>query len=310
MVDIVVVGSLNMDLVVRVNQMPVPGETVFGGDLNMICGGKGANQAVAAGRIAGEAAMIGRVGNDSFGQRLLDNLKASHVNTDHVCKGETVTGTAVILVDEHGENSIVISPGENGKVTIDDLEKADAILRDARFVLAQFELPVNVVEALIQKVAHLPAKLILNPAPFRAISQELLSKVDFLIPNEIEAEKLTGIKINNVENAKKAAQVLLEWGVQQVIITMGANGALLADLKGIHLIPAYLVNPVDTTAAGDTFIGGFAAALTRNFSLEDATKYGNAAAAIAVTRFGAQTSIPTREEVDQFYLSKELPENL
>jgi ribokinase len=310
MVDIVVVGSLNMDLVVRVNQMPVPGETVSGGDLNMICGGKGANQAVAAGRIAGEAAMIGRVGNDGFGQRLLDNLKASHVNTDHVCKGETVTGTAVILVDEHGENSIVISPGENGKVTIDDLEKADAILRDARFVLAQFELPVNVVEALIQKVAHLPAKLILNPAPFRAISQELLSKVDFLIPNEIEAEKLTGIKIDNVENAKKAAQVLLDWGVQQVIITMGANGALLADLKGIHLIPAYLVNPVDTTAAGDTFIGGFAAALTRNFSLEDATKYGNAAAAIAVTRFGAQTSIPTREEVDQFYLSKELPENL
>lgn len=310
MVDIVVVGSLNMDLVVRVNQMPVPGETVSGGDLNMICGGKGANQAVAAGRIAGEAAMIGRVGNDSFGQRLLDNLKASHVNTDHVCKGETVTGTAVILVDEHGENSIVISPGENGKVTISDLEKADAILRDARFVLAQFELPVNVVEALIQKVAHLPAKLILNPAPFRAISQELLSKVDFLIPNEIEAEKLTGIKIDNVENAKKAAQVLLDWGVQQVIITMGANGALLADLKRIHLIPAYLVSPVDTTAAGDTFIGGFAAALTRNFSLEDAIKYGNAAAAIAVTRFGAQTSIPTREEVDQFYLSKELPENL
>lgn len=310
MVDIVVVGSLNMDLVVRVNQMPVPGETVSGGDLNMICGGKGANQAVAAGRIAGEAAMIGRVGNDGFGERLLDSLKASHVNTDHVCKGETVTGTAVILVDEHGENSIVISPGENGKVTIDDLEKADAILREARFVLAQFELPVNVVEALIQKVAHLPAKLILNPAPFRAISQELLSKVDFLIPNEIEAEKLTGIKIDNVENAKKAAQVLLDWGVQQVIITMGANGALLADLKGIHLIPAYLVSPVDTTAAGDTFIGGFAAALTRNFSLEDAIKYGNAAAAIAVTRFGAQISIPTREEVDQFYLSKELPENL
>ncbi|MEN6522477.1 MAG: ribokinase [Anaerolineaceae bacterium] len=310
MVDIVVVGSLNMDLVVRVNQMPVPGETVSGGDLNMICGGKGANQAVAAGRIAGEAAMIGRVGNDSFGQRLLDNLKASHVNTDHVCKGETVTGTAVILVDEHGENSIVISPGENGKVTIDDLEKADAILRDARFVLAQFELPVNVVEALIQKVVHLPAKLILNPAPFRAISQELLSKVDFLIPNEIEAEKLTGIKIDNVENAKKAAQVLLDWGVQQVIITMGVNGALLADLKGIHLIPAYLVSPVDTTASGDTFIGGFTAALTRDFSLEDAIKYGNAAAAIAVTRFGAQTSIPTREEVDQFYLSKELPENL
>jgi ribokinase len=304
MADIVVVGSLNMDLVVRVKQMPVPGETVSGGDLNMICGGKGANQAVAAGRIAGEAAMIGRVGNDNFGQRLIASLKESHVNITAVQKGDTVTGTAVILVDGQGENSIVISPGENGKVTIDDLQQADAIFREARFVLTQFELPADVVEVLIQKVAALPTELLLNPAPFRPISREFLSKVDFLIPNEIEAEQLTGIKINCIDDAKQAAQVLLDWGVAQVIITLGANGALSASSKGMQIIPAYHVNPVDTTAAGDTFIGGFAAALTRGFSIEDAVRYGNAAAAIAVTRFGAQTSIPTREEVDHFYQAK------
>jgi ribokinase len=301
MADIVVVGSLNMDLVVRVKQMPVPGETVSGGDLHMICGGKGANQAVAAGRLAGEAAMIGRVGDDSFGQRLIASLKESHVNVQAVKKGDTVTGTAVILVDEHGENSIVISPGENGKISIEDLKQADAILREARFVLTQFEMPADVIEALIQEVANLSAKLILNPAPFRSISRELLSKVDFLIPNEIEAEQLTGTKINSIDDAKQAAQVLLDWGVAHVIITLGANGALSASLKGMQIIPAYHVNPVDTTAAGDTFIGGFAAALTKGFSIEDAVRYGNAAAAIAVTRFGAQTSIPTREEVDHFY---------
>jgi len=304
MADIVVVGSLNMDLVVRVKQMPVPGETVSGGDLSMICGGKGANQAVAAGRIAGEAAMIGRVGNDSFGQRLIASLKESHVDIQAIKKGETATGTAVILVDENGENSIVISPGENGKVSIDDLRQADAILREARFILTQFELPVAVVEALIQEVATFPAKLILNPAPFRSISRELLSKVDFLVPNEIEAEQLTGIKINSIDDAKQATRVLLDWGVTQVIITLGANGALFANSKGMQIIPAYQVKPVDTTAAGDTFIGGFAAALNRNFSIEDAVRYGNAAAAIAVTRFGAQTSIPTREEVDRFYQTK------
>ncbi len=302
MSEIVVVGSLNMDLVVQVKQMPLPGETIPGGDLQTICGGKGANQAVAVGRIAGSAAMVGRVGRDAFGKRLLESLQTANVDTRFsLFDDQAVTGTAVILVDEHGENSIVISPGANGQVSIADLDAADELLRNARFILTQFELPMPVVENLIERVHQFPGKLILNPAPFRPIAQSILAKVDFLVPNETEAEKFTGIQVIDSDSAMKAATRLLEMGVKNVILTLGEKGALFASDEGMQLIPGYKVKAVDTTAAGDTFIGGFTAALMRNYSISNAIRYANCAGAIAVTRFGAQTSIPTAKEVDLFY---------
>ncbi len=299
--EIVIVGSLNMDLVVQVQDMPRPGETVSGGNLQTICGGKGANQAVAVGRIAGSASMIGRVGRDAFGQRLLSSLKESNVDTNCVLTDDSTTGTALILVDENAENSIVISAGANGQVTSADLDSADAILRKARFVLTQFELPMEVVENLIERMHSYNGKLILNPAPYRLIAPEILAKVDYFVPNETEAEKLTGFAIVDVESARSASQKMLALGIRNVIMTLGAKGALLANQDGFQLIPGYPVKPVDTTAAGDTFIGAFAAAMLRNFSLEEAIHYANCAGAIAVTRFGAQTSIPSAEDVDALY---------
>lgn len=299
--EIVIVGSLNMDLVVQVNDMPLPGETIPGGDLQTICGGKGANQAVAAGRIAGAAAMVGRVGNDAFGTRLLESLNQAHVDTVYVSRDTAATGTAVILVDSRGENSIVISPGANGQVTEIDLDAADGVLKNARFVLTQFELPMPVIQALIKRMHSFEGKLILNPAPYRPIAPEFLAMVDFFVPNETEAEKFSGVHVADMDSAQQACRVLLDMGIQNVIMTLGAKGALLANPHGIQHIPGVKVNPVDTTAAGDTFIGAFAAAMVRKFSLEDAVRYANCAGAIAVTRFGAQTSIPAAEEVDALY---------
>jgi len=304
MQEIVIVGSLNMDLVVQVNDMPLPGETIPGGDLQTICGGKGANQAVAAGRIAGAAAMVGRVGNDAFGTRLLESLNHAQVDTAYVSRDSAATGTAVILVDSRGENSIVISPGANGQVTETDLDAADGVLKNARFVLTQFELPMPVIQALITRMHSFGGKLILNPAPYRPIAPEFLAMVDFFVPNETEAEKFSGVHVAGMDSAQEACRVLLDMGIQNVIMTLGAKGALLANSYGIQHIPGVKVDPVDTTAAGDTFIGAFAAALTRKFSFEDAIRYANCAGAIAVTRFGAQTSIPAAEEVDALYASQ------
>lgn len=299
--EIVIVGSLNMDLVVQVNEMPLPGETIPGGALQTICGGKGANQAVAAGRIAGAAAMVGRVGKDAFGTRLLESLNHAQVDTAFVGRDEAATGTAVILVESHGENSIVISPGANGQVTEADLDAAELLLKNARFVLTQFELPIQVTQALIRRMHTYEGKLILNPAPYRPIAAEYLAMVEFFVPNETEAEKFTGVHITSMESAQQACRALLDFGIQNVIMTLGAKGALLANPAGMQHIPGVMVDPVDTTAAGDTFIGAFAAAMLRKFRIEDAVRYANCAGAIAVTRFGAQTSIPTADEVDALF---------
>lgn len=307
--EIVIVGSLNMDLVVQVKDMPRPGETVPGGNLQTICGGKGANQAVAVGRIAGSASMVGRVGKDAFGQRLLSSLKESNVDTTCVQLDDSTTGTAVILVDERAENSIVISAGANGQVSSAELDAADTLLRKARFVLTQFELPLEVVTSLIERMHANEGKLILNPAPYRPFAPDILAKVDFFIPNETEAEKLTGVAIADVDDAKNACQKMLAMGIRNVIITLGAKGALLANQDGFQFIPGFSVKPVDTTAAGDTFIGAFAAAMLRNFTLVEAIRYANCAGAIAVTRFGAQTSIPFARDVDALYAAGKVSEN-
>lgn len=302
MSDIVVLGSLNMDLVVKVDRMPVPGQTVAGGNLDTICGGKGANQAAAAGKLGGRVAMVGRVGNDVFGQRLKDSLRGFGVDVSHVLSdGDSVTGTAVILVDEHAENCIVISPGANGRVGEEDIRAAEELISQARLILLQLEVPIQTVEQVVQVASRYPAKIILNPAPAKPVSPETLSKVDILVPNESEASLLTSVEVVDLASAERAAHKLLDLGVRTVVMTLGDEGALLATGDEVTHIPTVKVIAVDTTAAGDAFIGGLATALLKEFSLAEAVRYANCAGALAVTKFGAQTSLPEAADVHSFY---------
>jgi ribokinase len=302
MADIVVVGSLNMDLVVKVARMPRAGETVSGRDLQTIPGGKGANQAAAAARLGGWVAMVGRVGDDAFGPRLVENLDRQGVDTRCVrLDAAAATGTAMILVDNSGENSIVISAGANGRVGRQDLDGAEGLLAQARILLLQFEVPLDAVAQAMAIARRCGVRVVLNPAPAYPIAPELLAGADFLVPNESEASLLTGMEVQDLPSAEAAARKLRALGVPVVIITLGEKGALLVeDGRSVH-VPARAVQAVDTTAAGDAFIGGLAVALVRGLPLAEAVRYAGCAGTLAVTRFGAQTSLPSAEEVQAFY---------
>jgi ribokinase len=297
MPDILVIGSLNADLVVRAPRFPAPGETISGDDLAIIPGGKGANQAVAAARQGASVAMVGRVGEDSFGPTLLQNLQDNKVDTTHVGSGEYATGTAIIVVDASGQNSIVLSPGANGEVSPEDL---DAVSFDkASTLLLQLEIPLETVIHAARTARQNGLRVILNPAPAQPLPDSLLADVDILVPNESELQLLTGVPINDTASSRSAAGQLLAKGVSTVIVTLGANGALLVSGEGATHIPSFNVDVVDTTAAGDAFIGGLAAALLAGESLEEAVRYGNASGALATTRLGAQPSLPTANAVKQ-----------
>ncbi len=299
MPNIIVVGSLNADLVVRTPRFPQPGETVSGEDLNIIPGGKGANQAVAAARQGASVAMVGRVGNDSFGPELINNLKQNDVDTSQVqTDADSATGTAIIVVDAKGQNSIVLSPGGNGRVTTADVNNLS--FSDSKLLLLQLEIPVETVLAAAQRAKESGVRVLLNPAPARSLPDELLSLPDFLVPNESELSLLTDMPVNDIPSAENAAKTLLERGVPTVIVTLGANGALLVDKVNTKHIPSFPVEVVDTTAAGDAFIGGFASALLQDKSMEEAVRYGCACGALAATKFGAQPSLPAKEEVETF----------
>lgn len=300
MASILVVGSLNADLVVRSPRFPKPGETISGEDLRIIPGGKGANQAVAAARQGASVAMVGRVGNDSFGPDLINNLKQNNVETSHVqIDPESATGTATIIVDASGQNSIVLSPGGNGRVSPADLE--DVSFSDHELLLLQLEIPIETVRSAAKRARESGLRVVLNPAPaVSALPAELLSLSNFLVPNEGELSLLTGQAVHDIPSAEKAARSLLERGTQHVIVTLGASGALVVNSELTRHIPSFAVEVVDTTAAGDAFIGGFASALLENRSLEQAVRYGCACGALAVTKFGAQPSLPTREDVERF----------
>jgi len=304
MADIVVVGSLNMDLVVKAPRMPVAGETIHGEDLRNIPGGKGANQAAAAVKLGSKVALVGRVGDDAFGPRLIDNLKQLGVNTNHVrIDAEAATGTAIIIVNEGGENSIVVSPGANGRVAKEDIDRIDKLLDQAKYLLLQFEIPLEAVQYAIEVASRKKVKVIFNPAPAKKLPPEILTKVDFLVPNETETKLLTGLEVKDLNSAEAAARKLAELGISVVIITLGEKGALfVAGNEAIH-IPAQKVKVVDTTAAGDAFIGGLATALVKGYALKDAVKYASCAGTLAVTKFGAQTSLPTLEEVEHLFKS-------
>ena len=299
MSNIIVVGSLNADLVVRAPRFPQPGETISGEDLKIIPGGKGANQSVAAARQGASVAMVGRVGNDSFGPELINNLKHNGVDTAHVqIDAEAATGTATIIVDANGQNSIVLSPGGNGRVSPADLNTVS--FSDYKLLLLQLEIPLEPVLAAAKRAKEKGLRVLLNPAPARTLPDELIALPDFIVPNEGELSLLTNQPVQDLTSAENAARALLAQGAQTVIVTLGANGALIVNREVTKHIPAFQVDVVDTTAAGDAFIGGFASALLQNKPLGEAVRSGCACGALAATKFGAQPSMPTKEEVEGF----------
>jgi ribokinase len=298
MPNILVVGSLNADLVVRAPRFPQPGETISGEDLQVIPGGKGANQAVAAARLGANVSMLGRVGKDGFGDFLLENLKQNHVGATLVQRDDSSTGTAIIVVDSNGQNSIVLSAGANGMVSESDVNNAR--FTNYQLFLLQLEIPVHAVLRAAQRAKENNVRVILNPAPAKTLPDELISLADFIIPNETELSLLTEISVTDSTSAEKAARALIKRGGQNVIVTLGSKGALLVNTETSKHVDSFPVKVIDTTAAGDAFIGGFAASLLQNKPLVGCVRYGCACGALAVTKFGAQPSLPTREEVESF----------
>jgi ribokinase len=286
-----------MDLIARAPRIPQAGETILGGDFYTAPGGKGANQAVAAARLGAQVSMVGRVGRDAFAQTLLASLTAAGVDHHHVIQdAQAATGVALIVVDDGGQNSIVVAPGANARLSPADVDAARAAIAAADVLLLQLESPLEAV-ARAAELAHAHGvTVILNPAPACDLPAEMLAQVDVLVPNESETAILTGLPAGS--KVEVQATALLELGVGAALLTLGERGALLAQPEGIEHVPAFRVTPVDTTAAGDAFVGGFAAALAEGRSPVEAVRWGCAAGALATTKLGAQPSLPTRQEVE------------
>lgn len=295
---ILIVGSSNTDMVIKTQKFPSPGETILGGKFLMNAGGKGANQAVAAARTGGNVTFVGKIGNDIFGKQAVQQLKEEGINVDFVSVDEeNPSGVALITVDSKGENSIVVAPGSNGTLSSSDFDKASNVLDESEYVLMQLEIPISTVEHIAQMAGKKQKKVVLNPAPAARLSDELLKNISIITPNESEAELLTGIKVTDEQSALKAASLLHAKGIETVIITMGAAGAFLLSHGKHEIIRAPKVEPVDTTAAGDTFNGALVVALSEGKSITESIVFANKAAAISVTRIGAQASVPYRKEI-------------
>jgi len=298
---IVVVGSSNTDMIIQLAHIPRPGETMLGGEFSSAAGGKGANQAVAAARAGGNVTFVARVGKDIFGDQAVAGFRRDGINVDHVIPDRAApSGVALIFVAEDGENSIAVAGGANGRLAPADVKQATNAIRAAAVLVAQLETPLATVQAAAAIAAKAGVCFILNPAPARPLPDALLKRVSILTPNETEAELLTGIKVTNEATAAKAADRLLARGVGTVILTLGSRGAFMAGAGGKQLVPGFKVKARDTTAAGDTFNGALAVALAEGKAFPDAVRFANAAAAISVTRLGAQPSAPNRREIEHF----------
>jgi ribokinase len=307
---IVVVGSINLDLVVGADRIPEVGETIIGNSFNTFYGGKGANQAVAVARLGYPIAMVGNVGSDSFGVQLRNGLKDSGVDTASVNTVEGASGVALITTGVRGENNIVVVPGANGKLTPQLLEKAAPILERAGFLLAQLEVPLETIEYLAQFGERHNIPFMLDPAPARELSEKLLRRISWLTPNETETRQLIkGGMENDDQDEDGMAERLLDCGVKNVLLKLGSRGCLIAQgTLSKQRVSAFSVNAVDTTAAGDAFNAGFAVGLMRGFTVARSAIFASAVAAISVTRPGAQSSMPTGGEVDRFLETHSTPD--
>jgi ribokinase len=295
---IVVVGSANTDMVVKSKTLPLPGETIMGGTFFMNAGGKGANQAVAAARLGGNVTFITKVGNDIFGKQTIEGLQKENINTDFVfIDADCPSGTALIMVNDEGENCIVVAPGANANLVPDDIGKVKEIT-DAAIILMQLEIPMETILAVAKNAKVNQQQVVINPAPAQVLSDELLNGLFLITPNETEATLLTGIKVVDDNSASQAAAIFLNKGVQNVIITLGKQGAYFQNKSETLKISAPVVEAMDTTAAGDTFSGALTVALTEKMDWEKAIQFAVKAASISVTRLGAQASVPYRKEIE------------
>lgn len=304
MARIVVVGSANVDLVIQTPHLPEPGETVLGGKFIMAMGGKGANQAVAAARLGAAVTFVARVGDDAFGQECLAAYQKEHIDTQYVAiTPDTPTGIALIAVAADGENTIIVASGANMALTPADVAAAEPAFQDADVLVLQLEVPLETSIAAARLAHKYDLRVVLNPAPAQKLPPELLGEVDILTPNRLELAQMMALSDDAVRQMSDddLARTALAVGPQSAVITLGAEGALAADPGGWTRVPAFRVNAIDTTAAGDAFNGGLAVALARgDATLAEAVRYASAAGALAATRLGAQPSLPTAAELDRF----------
>ncbi|NWF59156.1 MAG: ribokinase [Fischerella sp.] len=303
---VIVFGSINIDLVATAPRLPLPGETLLGHHFFKAAGGKGANQAVALAKLGIPTQIVGRVGAQGFGTELINSLQAAGVQTENVFMDETISsGVAIITVDDAGENQIIVIPGANGRVNQEDVTRVSRLLSGSSALLLQFEIPMFAVVAAAQAAREAGVTVILDPAPAQSdVPDELYSLVDIITPNEVEAGQLLGFPVSGQESAKKAAAQLLKKGVKNAIVKLGAQGVVCATSDETFFVPAFPVQAVDTTAAGDAFNGGLAAALSQGLSLHQAVVWGAAAGALAATKPGAQPSLPDRLAFDAFLKEK------
>lgn len=300
MKNICVIGSLNMDLVVNVDTMPKPGQTIIGSNFKEVPGGKGANQAVAMARLNGNVSMIGKVGEDGFGQTLINSLKNDKVDTTYIQTAKGATGVALITVDKNAQNSIVVSPGANFEVKEDDIDNNIEAIKNSNIVVLQLETPLNTIKYALNKAKELNKYTILNPAPAVKLDNEIIKNVDLLTPNETELEIISGVSIETEEDIQKAAQIMIEKGVKELIVTLGSKGSLYINKEKSMFKKAYKVEAVDTTAAGDSYTGALAVALSQDKNIEDAMDFASKVGALSVLKEGAQSSLLTLEDVENF----------